>query len=189
MHSKNKPSKSQLGRDYYNIHNPLVQDQAILDDVDDMIRKRIINETVPIPILRPDHPTTIDQLNSISPDPNYMAQIDTSMRYLNKLKKDSSQKFLEILGQLSESSRKLITPKKIQFKSNTPDITSDVGKKGYLLNTDNSAIRGILKKEQSVNNLVKKLSSSRLHNQKIKKMLKVAELARINDSRNKDLIS
>ena len=66
---------------------------------------------------------------------------------------------------------------------------SDAGKKGYLLNTDNSAIRGILKKEQSLNNLVKKLSSSRLHNQKIKKMLKVAELARINNSRNKDLIS
>jgi hypothetical protein len=44
-----------------------------------------------------------------------MAEIDTSMRYLNKLKKDSSLKFIEILGKLSESSRKLITPKKIKF--------------------------------------------------------------------------
>lgn len=67
---------------------------------------------------------------------------------------------------------------------------SDVGKRDYLMNTENSALRSILKKENSANNLVKKLSSSRLHNQKIKKMLKVAELARINNnSRNKDLNS
>jgi hypothetical protein len=57
------------------------------------------------------------------------------------------------------------------------------------MNTDSSTIRGILAREKSVNNLVKKLSSTRLHNQKIKTMLKAAELAKIDNSRNKDLIS
>jgi hypothetical protein len=57
------------------------------------------------------------------------------------------------------------------------------------MNTDSSTIRGILTREKSVNNLVKKLSSTRLHNQKIKTMLKAAELAKIDNSRNKDLIS
>jgi hypothetical protein len=57
------------------------------------------------------------------------------------------------------------------------------------MNTDSSTIRGILTREKSVNNLVKKLSSTRLHNQKIKTMLKAAELAKIDNTRNKDLIS
>jgi hypothetical protein len=57
------------------------------------------------------------------------------------------------------------------------------------MNTDSSTIRGILAREKSVNNLVKKLSSTRLHNQKIKTMLKAAELAKIDNSRNKDLFS
>ena len=74
----------------------------------------------------------------------------------------------------------------MNFQSKTPDMI--LGKKDYLMNTDSATIRSILNREKSVNNLVKKLSSSRLHNQKIKTMLKAAELARINNSRNnKDL--
>ena len=60
--------------------------------------------------------------------------------------------------------------------------------KEKLMNTDSYNLRSILTREKSANNLMNKLSTARLHNQKIKTMLKVAELTKINNnSRNKDI--
>lgn len=91
---------------------------------------------------------------------------------------------------MSDSSKKLLTPKKgmKQTQSKTPDLMSKNKEmeSQLLLTTENSRIRSILTRDKSASNLVKQLSSARLHNEKIKTMLKAAQLAKIS-TRNKDL--